>query len=49
MGYKKLDEVMELLHDELDGFNKALAKLRELTSNVENIKIMPDTSGSSIY
>lgn len=45
MGYKKLDEVMELLHDELDGFNKALAKLRELTSNVENIKIMPDTSG----
>ena len=30
MGYKKLDEVMELLTDELDGFNKALNKLQLL-------------------
>jgi vacuolar-type H+-ATPase subunit I/STV1 len=44
MGYKKLDEVMELLTDELDGFNKALAKLQRLTKNVEDIKIIPDTS-----
>src|SRR5690606_15431399 len=44
MGYKKLDEVMELLNDELDGFNKALEKLEKLTKNVDNIKISPDTS-----
>jgi hypothetical protein len=44
MGYKKLDEVMELLTDELDGFNKALTKLQRLTKNVEDIKIIPDTS-----
>lgn len=44
MGYKKLDEVMELLNDELDGFNKALEKLEKLTENVDNIKIKPDTS-----
>tara|TARA_R110002012_G_scaffold263456_1_gene446331 strand:- start:174978 stop:175304 length:327 start_codon:yes stop_codon:yes gene_type:complete len=45
MGYKKLDEVMELLSDELDGFNKSINKLEKLTQNVENIKIKADTSG----
>ncbi len=35
---------MELLTDELDGFNKALDKLQQLTRNVEDIRIMPDTS-----
>ncbi len=35
---------MELLTDELDGFNKALAKLQRLTKNVEEIRILPDTS-----
>ncbi len=44
MGYKKLDEVMELLNDELDGFNKSLDKLEKLTRNVDGIKIIPDTS-----
>ena len=44
MGYKKLDEVMELLNDELDGFNKSIVRLERLTHNVENIKIIPDTS-----
>jgi hypothetical protein len=44
MGYKKLDEIMELLTDELDGFNKALNKLQRLTKNVEDIRILPDTS-----
>ncbi len=44
MGYKKLDEVMELLTDELDGFNKSLNKLQKLTENVDNIKIVPDTT-----
>jgi len=44
MGYKKLDEVMELLTDELDGFNTSIKRLESLTENVENIKIKPDTS-----
>ena len=44
MGYKKLDEVMELLTDELDGFNKSLDKLEKLTKNADNLKIKPDTS-----
>ena len=44
MGYKKLDEVMELLNDELDGFNKTVDRLERLMQNVENIKIKPDTS-----
>ena len=44
MGYKKLDEVMELLNDELDGFNKSIVRLEQLTQNVENIKIKSDTS-----
>ncbi len=44
MGYKKLDEVMELLSDELDGFNKSINRLESLTQNVENIKIKPDTA-----
>jgi len=45
MGYKKLDEVMELLSDELDGFNKSITRLKKLTQNTENIKIKADTSG----
>lgn len=44
MGYKKLDEVMELLNDELDGFNKSIGRLERLTQNTDNIKIIPDTS-----
>ncbi|HDZ04662.1 DUF6730 family protein [Maribacter sp.] len=44
MGYKKLDEVMELLTDELDGFNKSIIRLERLTQNMENITIKPDIS-----
>ncbi len=43
MGYKKLDEVMELLSDELEGFNRAVDRLERLTQNVDNINIRPDT------
>ncbi|SMC39868.1 DUF6730 family protein [Cellulophaga tyrosinoxydans] len=45
MGYKKLDEVMELLNDELDGFNKSITKLEKLTQNVDSVNIKADTSG----
>lgn len=44
MGYKKLDEVMELLTDELDGFNKSIVRLERLIQNTDNIKVIPDTS-----
>ncbi|WP_437373385.1 DUF6730 family protein [Maribacter litoralis] len=44
MGYKKLDEVMELLTDELDGFNKSIVRLERLTQNMDNIKVIPDTT-----
>ena len=44
MGYKKLDEVMELMTDELDGFKKTVDRLENLTQNVGNIKIEADTS-----
>lgn len=44
MGYKKLDEVMELLTDELDGFNKSLVRLKRLTQNMDNLKIKADTA-----
>ncbi|ALM08574.1 hypothetical protein SB49_12750 [Sediminicola sp. YIK13] len=44
MGYKKLDEVMELLNDELDGFNQAIGRLERLTQNTDNIKVIPDTT-----
>jgi len=44
MGYKKLDEVMELLTDELDGFNKSLVRLERLTQNTDNINIKADTT-----
>ena len=35
---------MELLTDELDGFNKSIVRLERLTQNTENIKVIPDTS-----
>ena len=44
MGYKKLDEVMELLSDELDGFNKSIVRLERLIENTDSIKVIPDTS-----
>lgn len=43
MGYKKLDEVMELLTDELDEFNKSIHRLEQLTENVDNIKVEATT------
>lgn len=35
---------MELLTDELDGFNKSILRLKQLTQNTDNIKVVPDTS-----
>lgn len=49
MGYKKLDEVMELLSDELEGFNKSIKRLEKLTQNVDNVNIKADTSNIEYY
>ncbi len=49
MSYKKLDEVMELLSDELNGFNKSITKLEKLTENVDNINIKADISNIEYY
>ena len=35
---------MELLTDELDGFNKSIVRLERLTQITDNIKVIPDTS-----
>ena len=35
---------MELLTDELDGFNKSIDRLERLARNTDNIKIVPDTT-----
>lgn len=34
---------MELLADELDGFNKSIDRLKQLTENVDNIKVEAST------
>ncbi len=35
---------MELLTDELDGFNKSIVRLEKLTQHTDNIKVIPDTT-----
>lgn len=35
---------MELLTDELDGFNKSIGRLERLTQNTDNIKVKPETT-----
>lgn len=44
MGYKKLDEIMELLTDELDGFNKGIDRLERLGRSMDDIKVVSDTT-----
>ena len=41
---KKIDEIMELLTEEIDGFNRSISKLEDLSENLQNVKIKADTS-----
>jgi len=36
---KKMDEIMELLTEEIEGFNRSIVKLQELTKKWDNLKI----------
>ncbi len=40
----KIDEIMEVLTQEISGFNKSIGKLEELSEKFNNLKIQTDTS-----
>ncbi len=39
-----MDEIMEVLTQEISGFNKSIGKLEELSEKFDNLKIQTDTS-----
>ena len=41
---KKIDEIMELLTEEIHGFNQSILKLEELSRKLQDVKIKADTS-----
>ena len=41
---KKMDEIMELLTEEIDGFNRSINKLENLSKNLQDLKIKADSS-----
>ena len=40
----KLDEIMEVLTQEISGFNNSIGKLEELSTKFDDLKITADTS-----
>ncbi|WP_299528848.1 DUF6730 family protein [Ulvibacterium sp.] len=40
----KMDEIMEVLTQEISGFNKSIGKLEELSEKFKNLKVKTDTS-----
>nr|WP_297916449.1 DUF6730 family protein [uncultured Allomuricauda sp.] len=41
---KKMDEMMELLTEEIEGFNRSIGKLEEFTKKWDNLNIRADSS-----
>jgi cell division protein FtsL len=41
---KKIDEIMELLTDEINGFQKSIEKLEDLSKSLNEVKVKADTS-----
>ncbi|GMN08659.1 hypothetical protein MTsPCn5_40510 [Croceitalea sp. MTPC5] len=41
---KKIDEIMELLTEEINGFHKSIEKLEDLSKNLNEVKVKADTS-----
>ena len=41
---KKMDEMMELLTEEIEGFNRSIGKLEAFTKKWDNLKIKADSS-----
>ena len=46
---KKIDEIMELLTEEIEGFNRSIGKLEELSKKWDNLKIKADSSNIDYY
>lgn len=41
---KKMEEIMELLTEEIEGFNRSIKKLENLSKNLQNLKVKADSS-----
>ena len=46
---KKMEAMMELLTEEIEGFNKSIKKLEGLSENFKDIKVKADTSNIEYY
>lgn len=46
---KKMEAMMELLTEEIEGFNKSIRKLEALSENFKDLKIKADTSSIEYY
>ncbi|MFS4466972.1 DUF6730 family protein [Maribacter sp. 2210JD10-5] len=46
---KKMEEMMELMTEEIDGFNKSIKKLEGLSEKLEDLKIKVDTSNIEFH
>lgn len=46
---KKIDEIMEVLTEEITGFNASITKLEDLSKNLNNLKIQADASNIEFY
>lgn len=44
-----MDEIMELLTEEIDGFNRSVERLEELSKNIESIKVKADSTKIEYY
>ena len=46
---KKMEAMMELLTEEIEGFNKSIRKLEGLSENFKDLKVKADTSSIEYY
>lgn len=46
---KKMDEIMELLTDEINGFQKSIEKLEGLSKDLTEVKVKADTSNMEYH
>nr|WP_299168825.1 DUF6730 family protein [uncultured Allomuricauda sp.] len=46
---KKMDEIMELLTDEINGFQKSIEKLEGLSKDLKEVKVKADTSNMEYH
>ena len=46
---KKMDEIMELLTEEINGFQKSIEKLESLSKDLNELKVKADTSNMEFH